>query len=123
MSVSSNSNRFRFARAESLPTNWVAANLAQPREGGQHMYLALVQALLGHRLHHLLAAAAQFGQVKLALLVAKLAVAALLDALGQIFGHVLLEAAQQQRAQLGRQPAPGMRCAGSAASPPGRRSP
>ena len=85
----------------------MAANLAQPREGGQHVNLALVEALLGHGLHHLLAAAAQFGQVELALLVAQLAVAALLDAVGQILGHVLLEPAQQQRAQLGREPPAG----------------
>ena len=85
----------------------VAADLAQTRERGEHMYLALIEALLGHRLHHLLAAAAQFGQVKLALLFAKLAVAALFDAVRQILGYVLLEPAQQQRAQLGRQPASG----------------
>ena len=85
----------------------MAADLAQPREGGQHVHLALVEALLGHGLHDLLAAAAQFGQVELALLVAQLAVAALLDAVGQILRDVLLQPAQQQRAQLGREPAPG----------------
>ena len=68
----------------------VAADLAQPREGGQHMYLALIEALLSHRLHHLFAAAAQFSQVKLALLFTKLAVPPLFDPVRQILSHVLL---------------------------------
>jgi hypothetical protein len=52
-------------------------------------------------LHDLLAAAAQLGQVQLALVLAEFAVAALLDAVGQILRDLLLEAAQQQRPQLG----------------------
>ena len=58
----------------------VAADLAQPGEGGQHVHLALGQALLGDALEHLIAAAAQFGQVELALFLAQDAVAAFLDA-------------------------------------------
>ena len=69
--------------------------------------LLLLRPLLGDGLHDLVAAAAQFGQIKFALLVAELAIAALLDAVGQILGDVLLQAAQQQRAQLGREPAAG----------------
>ena len=85
----------------------VAADLAQAGEGGQHVDLALVEALFGDGLHDLVAAAAQFGQIKFALFVAQLAIAALLDAVGQIFGDVLLEPAQKQRAQLGGEPAAG----------------
>ena len=82
----------------------MAANLAQARERGQHVHLALVEALLGDGLHDLVAAAAQFGEVKFPLLVAERAIAAFLDAVGQILGDVFLQAAQQQRAQLGRKP-------------------
>ena len=82
----------------------MAADLAQARERGEHVHLALVQALRLDRLHHLVAAAAQFGQIQFALLVAQRAIAAFLDAVGQILRHVFLQAAQQQRAQLGRKP-------------------
>ena len=82
----------------------MAANLAQPRERGQHVHLALVEALLCDGLHHLVAAAAQFGQIQFPLLVAERTIAPLLDAVGQILRDVLLQAAQQQRAQLGRKP-------------------
>ncbi len=51
-----------------------------------------------------LAAAAQFGEIQFALFVAERAVAAFLDAVGQIFGDVLFQAAQQQRTQLGGKP-------------------
>ena len=82
----------------------MAADLAQPRERGQHVHLALVEALLLDGLHDLVAAAAQFGQVKFPLLVAERTIAPLLDAVGQILGDVFLQAAQQQRTQLGRKP-------------------
>ena len=83
----------------------MAANLAQPRERGEDVHLALVQALLGDGVHDLVAAAAQFGEVKFPLLVAERAIAPLLDAVGQILGDVLFQAAQQQRPQFGRKPA------------------
>ena len=74
--------------ADSLPTRLrVTANLAQPGKGGQHVDLALIEPFLGHGFHDLLAAAAQFGQVKFALFLAQFAIAALLDAIGQIFGR------------------------------------
>src|SRR6058998_3362285 len=79
----------------------MAADLAQAGEGGQDMDFALVEALFQHGAHHLLAAAAQLGQVKLALLVAERAIAALLDALGQIFGDMFLEAAQKEGTEFG----------------------
>ncbi len=82
----------------------MAADLAQPRERGQNVHLALVDALLLDHLHHLIAAAAQFGQVEFALLVAERAVEPLLDAVGQILRDVFFQAAQQQRAQLRRKP-------------------
>ena len=50
------------------------------------MVLPLIAAF-GHRVHDLLAAAAQFGQVKLALRLAQFAIAPLLDAVGQIARH------------------------------------
>ena len=79
----------------------MAANLAQARERGQHMNLALVEAFFGDGLHDLFAAAAQFGQIKFPLLFAQFAIAPLLDAVRQIFGDVLLQAAQHERTQLG----------------------
>ena len=85
----------------------MAADLAQARERGEHVNLALVETLFGDGLHDLLAAAAQFGQVKFALLFAQFAIAALLDAVGQILGDVLLQAAQQQRTQFGGKPPAG----------------
>src|SRR5437879_13271394 len=86
---------------------WMATNLPQAGESGQDVNLAFVEAFLGDGLHDLLAAAAQFGQVKFALLVTKLAIAALLDAIGQIFGDVLFQAAQEQGPKPGRKTAAG----------------
>ena len=85
----------------------MAANLAQARERGEHVNLALVEPFSRDGLHDLLAAAAQFGQVKFALRFAQFAIAALLDAIGQILGDMFFQAAQQQRAQLGGKPAAG----------------
>ncbi len=82
----------------------VAANLAQARERSEHVHLALVDALRLDHFHHLVAAAAQLGQIQFALLVAERAIQAVLDAVGQILCDVLLQPAQQQRAQFGRQP-------------------
>ena len=45
----------------------VAANLAQARERGQYVHLGFGEALLGDGLHDLIAAAAEFGEVELAL--------------------------------------------------------
>ena len=77
---------------------WMAANLAQAGERCQDVHLGLGHTLLLHGLHNLLAAAAQLGQVQFALIVVQFAVAALLDAVRQILGHLLLEAAQHDRA-------------------------
>ena len=74
----------------------MAANLAQARKSGEDMDFALGQAFFGNGLHHLLAAAAQLSQVEFALLGIQLAIATLLDALGQVFRHVPLEPAQEQ---------------------------
>ena len=62
----------------------MAANLAQAGQRRQDVNGASLQAALGHGIHDLLAAAAQFGQVKLPLLLAQLAIAPLLDAVRQI---------------------------------------
>jgi hypothetical protein len=87
--------------AESLPT----------REGWQQIWRSRVRAastcmrlwarpLVGQRLHDLIAAATEFGEVQHALGFAEVAVAAFLDAVGQILGDLLLEAAQHERAEL-----------------------
>ena len=60
---------------------------------------------VGDDLHDLVAAAAQFREIKFALLFAQFAIAALLDAVRQILRDVLLQAAQQERAQFGRKAA------------------
>ena len=83
----------------------MAADLTQAGERRQDVHLGLGHTLLLHGLHHLLAAAAQLGQVQLALIVVQLAVAAFLDAVGQVLGHLLLHAAQHDRAQLGAETA------------------
>src|SRR5690242_6400246 len=71
------------------------------------MDLALADAFFGDRFHDLLAAAAQLGEVKLALFVSKLAVTALFDAVRQIFGDVFLQTTQEKRTQLRGEPAAG----------------
>src|SRR5262249_37090394 len=86
---------------------WMAADLTQPGERGQDMNLAFVAAPLRNSLHDLLAAAAKFGQVQFALFFTQLAVTSLFNAIGQVFGHVLLEAAQEQRSQFRREPLTG----------------
>jgi len=55
-------------------------------------------------MHDLVAAAAQFGQVKLPLFVAERTIAALLNAVGQVLRDILFQTAQQQWAQPGREP-------------------
>ena len=72
-----------------------------------HEWCCRSNAAFGHGVHHLLAAAAQFGQVELPLGLAQLAIAPLLDAVGQVARDFALEAAQQQRAQFGREAAAG----------------
>ncbi len=76
----------------------MAANLSQPRERGENVHLAFVQALFRDGGLNLVAAAAQFGEVKFPLLVAERTIQTFLDAVGQILGDVLFQAAQQQRA-------------------------
>ena len=75
----------------------MAANLAQPGERGEHVNFALLHALFGDRLHDLFAAATKFGEVKFPLLLAQLAIATLLDTVGQVFSHLAFETAQHQR--------------------------
>ena len=82
----------------------VAADLPQPGERRQHVDFAFGHAFFGHRLHDLLAAAAQFGQVQFALLLGQFAVPAFLDAIGQILRHLPFEPAQHERAEFGSQP-------------------
>ena len=89
----------------------MTADLAQPRERGEHVHLALVEAFLGDGLHDLLAAAAQFGEIKFPLFFAQFAIAALLDAVRQILRDLLLQAAQQAAGAVWRK-AVGARCAG-----------
>src|SRR5687767_4850851 len=83
----------------------MTANLAQPCQRGEHMDLALVESLFRDDLCDLFAAPAEFGQVQLALVFAKFAVAALLDAVWQILRDLLLQASQHQRPQLRGKPA------------------
>src|ERR1700722_5796129 len=85
----------------------MAANLAQAGEGGEHVNFALVDALLGDGGEDLFAAAAEFGEVEFALFVAELAIAALFDAVGQVLGDALLEAAEQKGPELGGEAAAG----------------
>ena len=79
----------------------VAANLAQPGERRQDVHFAFAQAVLADGLHDLLAAAAQFSQIKFALLFAERAIAPLLDAIRQVFGDLLFQAPKHERTQLG----------------------
>ena len=121
MSESSNSNRVSVLPESGFVANQlgVAADLAQPGQGGEHVNLALVKPFLGHGFHDLLAAAAQFGQVKLALFLAQLAIAPLFDPFGQIFGDMFFEAPQQQRPQFGGKPPASDALGDSAFSPRG----
>src|SRR4051794_13407527 len=82
----------------------MAANLAKARERGEHMNLALADSFFGDRFHDLLAAATQFSQIKFPLVIAQLAIAALFDAVGQVFRNVLFQPAQEQRTQSGGEP-------------------
>src|SRR6185436_9816253 len=59
------------------------------------------------RLHDLVAAPAEFSEVKFALLVVKLAVAPLFDAIGQISGDVFFQPPEHERAQPGGKTAAG----------------
>jgi hypothetical protein len=67
----------------------MTADLPQASKRGEDVHLAFVEALFLDRLHHLVAAAAEFGQIKFPLLVAERTIAAFLDAVGQIFRDVL----------------------------------
>ena len=60
--------RFGFPRSAVVADQLrMAADLTQARERGQHMNFALVEPFLRNRLHHLLAAATQFGQIEFSL--------------------------------------------------------
>src|SRR5207237_10035073 len=52
----------------------------------------------------LFATAAQLCQIQFALRMAQFAIAPLLDAIGQVFGDLLLEPAEHERAQFSRKP-------------------
>jgi hypothetical protein len=68
----------------------VATNLAQARERGENVNFALADPFFSDGFHHLLAAAAQFGEVKFPLFITQLAIAPLFDAIGQVFRDMLL---------------------------------
>ena len=68
----------------------MAADLAQARKRGEHMHLALRKTVLAHSLHDLLAAASQFGEVQLPLLLVERTIAAFLDPVRQVFRHLFL---------------------------------
>ncbi len=106
-SGSSNSNSVSvLPEAESLPTSAGWQQIWRNRvSAASTCILLLFRPCSWHGLHDLVAAAAQFGEIKFPLLVAQRTIAALLDAIRQILGDVLFQAAQQQRAQLGRKPA------------------
>ena len=91
---------------ESLPTRsgWQQI-LAQPGERGEHVDFAFRHAFFGHRLHDLLAAATQFGQVEFPLVFTQFAIATFLDPVGQILSDLAFEPAQHQRSEFRRQPA------------------
>ena len=83
-----------------MPTSdGVTADLAQSREGGEHLHAAFGDAFGLDGLHDRVAAAAEFGEVKFALVRAQLAVVPLLDAIGQILGDLGFDAPQQDGAQ------------------------
>src|SRR5437763_14069463 len=82
----------------------MAADLAQASERGEDMHFALREAVLADGLHDLLAAAAEFGQIELALIFAKRAIAALFDTIRKIFRDLFLQAAQHDRPQLRGKP-------------------
>ena len=105
-SESSNSNSVSvLPEAESLPTSDGWQQTWRRRvSAASTCILLLLRPCSATACIDLVAAAAQFGQIKFPLLVAELAIAALLDAVGQILRDVLLQPAQQQRAQLGRKP-------------------
>ena len=85
----------------------MTTNLAQSGQGSQDVNGASAQAAFGDGVQDLFAAAAQFGEVKFPLRFAQFAVAPLLDAVGQIVGHLAFEAAQHEGPQLGRKAAAG----------------
>ena len=72
----------------------MAANLAQARERGQHMDLALVKPFFSNCFHDQIAAAAQFGQVKFALFLAQLFVGRALR--GQCIGTAVVKALMEE---------------------------
>src|SRR5438876_964547 len=104
---SSNSNSVSvLPDGESLPTRsgWQQI-LAQPGERGEHVDFAFRHAFFGHRLHDLLAAATQFGQVEFPLVFTQFAIATFLDPVGQILSDLAFEPAQHQRPEFRSQPA------------------
>ena len=104
---SSSSNRVSvLPEAVSLPTSvgWQQIWRRRVRAASTCMRL-WARPLVLEGLHDLIAAAAELGEVKLALVLAEIAVAAFLDAVGQVFGDLLLEAAEHEGAELGGEPA------------------
>jgi hypothetical protein len=79
----------------------VAANLPQARERSQHVDFAPGETFFIHCFLDLFAAAAQLGQVKFALRFAEFAIAAFLDSVRQILGHLALQAAQHEGTEFG----------------------
>src|SRR5690349_19295286 len=85
----------------------MAADLTQTSEGGEHVNLALAESFFRDGFHHLLAAPAEFRQVKLALFIAELAIAALLDSFRQILRDMPFQTPEEQRTKFGREAAAG----------------
>lgn len=79
----------------------VTANLSKASECGENMHLALGKTVLAYGFHDLLATATEFCEVKFALFLIQRAIAALLNAVGQIFRDLFLQPAKEQGAELG----------------------